>query len=221
MENLQTGKEEETFRLLKVAEETIINNQKVVTDKTLLAMTLNNLGCYYKFMGNTSLALFYLKNAIINSGSTVKDKVNIAGAYLNICAIFSKKENHDSALKSAQKGFGILEEVFDKAVEMPFFLTTLVIAHFNIAVELERLKKFEAADEYYRKGYSVACQYLGEEHELAIKLKGAILSEEEDFNVLEVDTFEQEKKSAFDNARTMIPSFDREEFRRPSTGAGY
>lgn len=112
MEKLQTGSEEESFRLLKVAEETIINNPNVVLDKGLLAMTLNNLGCYYKYMGNTSLALFYLKNAIINSGTSINDKVNIAGAYLNIWAIFSKKENHESALKSAQKAMGILEEIF-------------------------------------------------------------------------------------------------------------
>ena len=75
-------------------------------------MTLNNLGCYYKYMGNMSLALFYLKNSIINSGTTITDKINIAGAYLNICAILYKKESHDSALKSAQKALSILEQIF-------------------------------------------------------------------------------------------------------------
>jgi UDP-N-acetylglucosamine enolpyruvyl transferase len=84
-----------------VAEETIIANQAIEPEKQLLAMTLNNLGWYYKHMGNTSLSLFYLKNAIINSGDTIDDRVNVAGAYLNIWAIFAQKEKHESAVKSA------------------------------------------------------------------------------------------------------------------------
>jgi hypothetical protein len=52
----------------------------------------------------------------------------------------------------------ILEEIFGDAMDSqsPFFLTTLVIAFYNIAVEYERLRNYDAADEYYRKGYEAA-----------------------------------------------------------------
>jgi hypothetical protein len=72
--------------LLKNAEEILASEMSAVST-SLHAITLNNLGCYYKRLGNPQLALDYLTKALAFGGVT--ETTNLAGTNLNICAIYS------------------------------------------------------------------------------------------------------------------------------------
>jgi hypothetical protein len=55
----------------------------------LIALTLNNLGCYYKRAKKPNVALNYMKNALKQEVYSSQPKSHIASTKLNICAILS------------------------------------------------------------------------------------------------------------------------------------
>ena len=67
----------------------------------MLSITYNNLGCYFKKLGNLETALQYFYNAIQKEASGFEIELNTAGIYLNIWAILSKLKRHDLALQNA------------------------------------------------------------------------------------------------------------------------
>lgn len=133
----------------------------------LLAMTQNNLGCIYKRRKKPNTALKYLQLACENEKNALIDNVARAGTYLNICAIYSSLDKHKSALEQSQKALELL-----KAAEKgENFITTLVIAYHNIAVEHEFLKDFKIALEFYKLAWETGEQELGPEHVLTLSAK--------------------------------------------------
>ena len=141
----------------------------------LLAITLNNLGCYYKRKKQPNVALRYLIQAMEIEGTHEQDFINLAGTQLNVCAIYSQLGKHSEALKHAYDAFKLLESAKERnegafqgdAATRVNAATTLVIAYHNVAVELEFLKRESDAVEFYRKGAEVAMAELGQGHSLA------------------------------------------------------
>lgn len=79
---------------LKIAEGMAENNERG------LAMTYNNMACFYKKMGHMRAALTYLQQALeIESGMT--DSSEKAETHLNTCEVLSQLNKHDLAMQHA------------------------------------------------------------------------------------------------------------------------
>ena len=73
-------------------------------------MTLNNFGCYYKKKRKPNAALKYLKAALnLEKADRGITKVELAGTYLNLCAIYSGLSRHMDAVKNAVKAIHLLK----------------------------------------------------------------------------------------------------------------
>merc|ERR1719224_245293 len=105
MDGLRRGNYKGAFEQLKYAEAVLLANEGEAQGETtttgLLAVTCNNLGCYYKKMDKLHAALSYLRRALKIEVSLQTDDVTVAGTHLNICAILSKLDKHDKAVQHA------------------------------------------------------------------------------------------------------------------------
>jgi hypothetical protein len=133
----------------------------------LLAVTSNNLGCYYKKVGKLHAALSYLRKALKIEVSLQTDDVTVAGTHLNICAILSKLDKHDKAVLHAECAL----QLISARVENGEGVTqdehsVLAIAYHNVAVERDYLHQWDEAANAYLSGFQVAKKCLGEQHPL-------------------------------------------------------
>lgn len=170
MNALNTGEMEQCYTLLTRAEQ--LTAGKVGAPQAdrlrLRAVTLNNLGCYYKKKGRLRSALKCLGKAL-KIESRLKDVKNPADTHLNICACQSQLGRHAEALEHSQAALILLQdELFSSAsggqsdVAPPKErVAVMAIAYHNIAVEQEYLKKYELAIQSYRKALEIAEKHLG------------------------------------------------------------
>jgi len=133
----------------------------------LQAITLNNLGCFYKRTGKLGVALQYLHKALELDATSAADLTNLAGTHLNVCAIHSTLGRHDKALKHAYEAL----ELMKGADQTPNNAATTAIAYHNAGVEEEHLKNFDRAAELYSTGWRIASDILGPGHPLADSLR--------------------------------------------------
>jgi hypothetical protein len=173
MDALRRGQSKAAFEQFKYAESILISNQTEGTNTSLLAVTCNNLGCYYKKVGKLHGALSYLRRALKMEVDLDTDEVTIAGTHLNICAILSKLEKHDKAVQHAVSALDLIKQRVEsaeaeKASQDDY--SVLAIAYHNVAVERDFLLQYEKAAEAFKQGHEVAKQYLGEDHPLSVTL---------------------------------------------------
>lgn len=133
----------------------------------LKAITLNNLGCFYKRTGKLKVALQYLHKALDLDVSSPADRTNLAGTHLNVCAIHSTLGSHDVAIRHAYEALELLKE----AELTPNNAATVAIAYHNAGVEEEHLKNYERAADLYVTGWKSAAGRLGQSHGLTVSLK--------------------------------------------------
>jgi hypothetical protein len=133
----------------------------------LQAITLNNLGCFYKRTGKLGVALQYLHKALDLEVASSADQTNLAGTHLNVCAIHSSLGRHDIALRHAYEALDLMKNADDTANNA----ATLAIAYHNAGVEEEHLKNFDRAAEMYATGWKAASRQLGPNHTLTLSLK--------------------------------------------------
>ena len=88
MEYLRSENFKRTHNLLLKAETELRRSPQTKAFLKLQSITMNNLGCYYKRIGDPTLALSYLSSAQKADAQT--DNTNAAGTNLNICAILSE-----------------------------------------------------------------------------------------------------------------------------------
>merc|ERR550537_1084084 len=100
MEFLRQGKTQAAFEQLKYAEAVLIDHGDEAC-YGMLAVTCNNLGCYYKRTGKLHAALSYLRRSLKIDVGMQTDDVAIGGTHLNLCAILSKLNKHAKALQHA------------------------------------------------------------------------------------------------------------------------
>jgi len=168
MDSLRQGHYKASFEQLKYAEAILIANQKEGENTSLLAVTCNNLGCYYKKVGKLHAALSYLRQALKVEVALSTDDVTVAGTHLNICAILSKLEKHDKAVQHALCALELISKRISAAeseVQSDDY-SVLAIAYHNVAVEREFLHQWDQAAMAYQKGYQVARRCLGTQHPL-------------------------------------------------------
>merc|ERR1719235_2283919 len=168
MDHLRKGNFRSAFEQLKYAEALLVSNQSEGESHGLLAVTCNNLGCYYKRTGKLHAALSYLRQALKVEVALGEDVVTVAGTHLNICSLFSSIEKHDKALMHAQHALEMMGEKFGtRADSLPEDVaTTLVIAHHNVAVQREHLREWDQAALSYKEGWEIAQRILGADHPL-------------------------------------------------------
>merc|ERR1719498_602488 len=169
MDSLRQGFLKPGFEQLKYAEAILIANQKEGGNTSLLAITCNNLGCYYKKTGKLHAALSYLRRALEIEVTLGTNDVTVAGTHINICSILSKLEKHDKAAQHALCALELISrkvKLNDGTVTQDDY-SVLAIAYHNVAVEREYLKQWDQAAMAYRQGYQVAKRCLGEDHPLA------------------------------------------------------
>jgi hypothetical protein len=139
------------------------------TQLGLMAITCNNIGCYYKRLGRPKTALKYYREALKQEARTQADTTNIAGTHLNICAVWSKLTQHSKAYGHANAALSLLNCVEPS----PAIAHTLVIAYHSAGTELEFLLEFREAMQTYHTGWQVAEQYLGVSHSLTEVLRNS------------------------------------------------
>merc|ERR1719235_1889994 len=136
MDSLRKGGHKAAFEQLKCAEAILLANQREDENTNLLAVTCNNLGCYYKKVGKLHAALSYLKRALKIEVSLQTDDVTVASTHLNVCAILSKLEKHDKAVQHALAALELIGSrvTASDAVSQDEY-SVLAIAYHNVAVE--------------------------------------------------------------------------------------
>ena len=147
----------EALYWLKQSEQLSENNDRC------LAITYNNLACYYKRLGHTRSALIFLEKALELEGN-MDDSSFKADTHLNICAVLSQMGRHDLAMHHAQSSIMIVQAsllmVFlpekksrgkDKAKEQreeeikkefKDRVSILAVSYHNLGVEQEFLKMY-------------------------------------------------------------------------------
>jgi len=168
MDFLRKGQYKQAFEQLKYAEAILVANHNEDKPTSLLAVTCNNLGCYYKKVGKLHAALSYLRKALKIEVSLQTDDVTVAGTHLNICAILSKLDKHDKAVQHATCA---LELISNRVASAAHTVTqdeysVLAIAYHNVAVERDYLHQWDQAHTAYEQGYSIAKKCLGDQHPL-------------------------------------------------------
>lgn len=174
MEALRKGQQKAAFEQFKYAEAVLIANQSETDTTSLLAVTCNNLGCYYKKVGKYHGALSYLRRALKMEIELKTHKVTLAGTQLNICAILSKLDKHDKAVQHAMSALELINSLVnetepDKVSQDDY--SVLAIAYHNVAVERDFLKEYEKAAAAFQQGHQVAKRCLGEQHPLSQTLQ--------------------------------------------------
>lgn len=169
MESMRKGELKAAFEQFKYAEAIMIANNAEAANDSLLAVTYNNLGCFFKKTGKMHAALSYLRRALKSEVALDTDDVTVAGTHLNICSVLSKLGKHD---KANQHALMALELISSKLNEQPDTVTqddymVLAMAYHNVAVEREYLQDWDHAAMAYKQGYQVAKRILGEDHPLA------------------------------------------------------
>lgn len=153
MDHLCANNYSECFRLLKKAEE-IVNSPNYPTASKLHAVTLNNLGCYYKRVNSNDIALEYLKRALQEEKDC--DSATTAGTHLNVLAVLSQQNNHQEALLHGIKALKLLKHTDN--------MNTLVIALQSTGDEYAALGNMEKALATYKYGLELSQKTFGPSH---------------------------------------------------------
>jgi len=170
MEFLRKGNVKAAFEQLKYAEAVLLDRPDDSSCFGLLAITCNNLGCYYKRTGKLHAALSYLRRSLKIDVGMQTDDVAVGGTHLNLCAILSKLNKHSKALQHALCALELignrisLASSYGAAAKDDY--ATLAIAYHNVGVEREFLHQWEEAAMAYRQGREVGLRCLGETHPL-------------------------------------------------------
>lgn len=178
MNALNTGEMEQCYTLLTRAEQlTAGKTGAPQADRLRLrAVTLNNLGCYYKKKGRLRSALKCLGKAL-KIEARLKDVKNPADTHLNICACQSQLGRHTEALEHAQAALILLQdELFSSSGQETQGppkerVAVMAIAYHNVAVEQEYLKKYDLAIQSYTKAKEIAEKHLGPNQGITAVLK--------------------------------------------------
>lgn len=170
MEQLQQENYENSMSYLKQA---LIGIKSISEDSKknkLMAITFNNLGCFFKRMSNYSEALKYLYKSIDLENKLPNELSTISGAHLNICSILSQQGDHGQAIRHGLRSVFLLKSVYKSQSKL---VPTLVIAYFNVGNEYQYLGQSTDAEDCFKIGYKIGFEELGPQHHLTTTLKNA------------------------------------------------
>ena len=134
----------------------------------LLAMTYNNLGCYYNNSKNSTKALeFFQKSAKLGhiKGS---DNKSTAYAHLNIAGILSSEGQHEKSLRHALKSVRYLKQCPESTAKTSL---TLVSAYQMIGMEYFSLGQSADAKSSMETALEICLKNLGKKHEKYVEIE--------------------------------------------------
>ena len=108
--------------------------------------------------GKPKVALSYLKKALELEVYRVEDWVSTASTHINICAIYSHIGKHSESAEHAELALTMLAKVDPSRLKEgeadgeKSYWNIKMLSHYNLAVELEYLKKYDDS----RKQYQIA-----------------------------------------------------------------
>ena len=123
------------------------------------AICFNSIATFYRKQGKIVTALKYIERSI---------SVHPTGfAYLNLCSVLNVQGKFDKALEIAMHTIifvqdEIIEEIVDLNKRSLDKSETLSVCFYNLAVQLEYLKRTEEANSYYRKSVEFSTKHLPE-----------------------------------------------------------
>lgn len=171
-------KPKHALKLLQQAEHILESADPSITSlksrQNLLAVTLNNLACYYKSVKQPNVSLSYLQKALKIEIENFSEPSDLAATHLNICAIFSQLGKHRQAISSCFSAIKYLNGYENTEKLSEKVLNSLVVANYNLGVEYEYLQKYNKALEFYSQGLGLAYDGLGSSNSMTIKLKSCL-----------------------------------------------
>lgn len=150
MKYLKLGNPFSAFNLLQKANKLLTLHKSLID---LQMVTLNNLGCYYKYIKKPKEALKQFENSAYLRKQHQMDPISLAGTYLNISALHSDLGSHNLALKFSQDAIDILKTVDQSSAKLK---VTLSMAYHSLANEYFNLKNFKESLINFEKSLNLA-----------------------------------------------------------------
>lgn len=162
------------IKLLTQAENLLLCNKSKLEDlpnkSNLLAVTYNNLACYYKSKNQPNVSLTYLQKVLKIEIESFAEPIDLATTQLNLCAIYSILGKHSKAIQSCQSALKYLQGYENEESSAERVLNSLVAANYNLGVEYEIMRKYDRALKFYQTGHELASEGLGPHHSMTSKL---------------------------------------------------
>ncbi|OMJ95100.1 hypothetical protein SteCoe_1641 [Stentor coeruleus] len=173
MECLRRQEFDLCFSYLTKAETLLSKISQTAQPNKLYGITLNNFACFYRRTNNLPTALNFLRKALEVLAKPPTDIYHLGGTHLNICAILSQTNDHESALSHALIALNLFT---NKYYEDPNIATTILVAYRNVGIEYEFLGQFSQALGIYNKALTLAVEKIGEFHPLTSSFRESLLS---------------------------------------------
>lgn len=182
MELLKSGRTKDAFDNFKYAEAVLLAASNKQSDsRSLMAVTCNNLGCYYMKVRKFHGALSYLRRALKMEVELKTDETTMAGTHLNLCAILSKLEKPRKAVQHALQALDLMHRrvAGSENVASQDDYTTLAVCYHNIGQcrlmqvdeQTRETQQTDQAATAFQTGYQVALRFLGSSHPLTVTLE--------------------------------------------------
>ena len=152
MKYLKLGNPFSAFNLLQKASRLLSSHKSLVE---LHMVTLNNLGCYYKWIKRPKEALKQFENSACLKKLHLIDPISLAGTYLNISTLHSDLGSHNLALKFSQDAIETLKTADQSSGKLKI---TLSMAYHSLANEHYNLKNYQESLVHFQKALNLAQQ---------------------------------------------------------------
>ena len=186
MEQLHKENFDNSMSYLKQALVAIKNVNEGKLKQRLVAITFNNLGCYFKKTKRFEEALKYLQKCVEFEHVLPREAGTVAGAYLNMCSIFSQQDEHLRALSCGLKSILLLTSVHKlDARHAP----TLIIAYHNVASEYRMLGKGDQAEDCLKLALEISDNVASVGDRLAARLNYKLVPDQQRFKTPNFQNF--------------------------------
>ena len=185
MQALAEGHHEQALKFLMIAKDVVTADARSGYDTAaqliepdlqgqLKAVTLNNIGCFYKNTGRPHLALQYC-NSALDIEREMEDGLSMASTHLNLCSILSAMKRHSDAYDHAQSALQLIDACNPKAggpaLGQPAGISLRAVAYHNLAVQLEAMNMLQKAVHMLAMGHGAARSELGPDNTITVSLE--------------------------------------------------
>lgn len=119
---------------------------------SLLALTYNNFGCFYKRLGQVDQSINYFFQSLKLESSASNNKETMSNTYLNISILFALKTEHELSLKYAIKALTLLKSEYKNNHQV---IVSIINCYSRIGIEYKALKMLPEALQFMKKGYEL------------------------------------------------------------------
>jgi tetratricopeptide (TPR) repeat protein len=120
---------------------------------SLTALTYNNLGCFYKRLGQVDQALEYFYKSLELENNGINSIESVANTHLNISCLLSIKGSHEKALRYGIKALVILKKSYK---DNPGLIVSILNSYQRIGDEYRSLAQYTQALQCFKKGYEIS-----------------------------------------------------------------